>query len=93
MDGIVDGDLSSRTDRVIQNDRTWSYVLHSPENDEAPIVVTQNDIRQIQLAKAALYAGVKLLMDHIGTETVRANSSRRCLWQPYQCAACYGAWG
>ncbi len=43
---------------------------HSPENDEAPIVVTQNDIRQIQLAKAALYAGVKLLMDHIGTATV-----------------------
>ncbi|MBT6106832.1 MAG: ATP-binding protein, partial [Porticoccaceae bacterium] len=70
VDGIVDGDLSSRTDRVIQNDRTWSYVLHSPENDEAPIVVTQNDIRQIQLAKAALYAGVKLLMDHIGTATV-----------------------
>lgn len=55
---------------MIQNDRTWSYVLHSPENDEAPIVVTQNDIRQIQLAKAALYAGVKLLMDHIGTVTV-----------------------
>ena len=70
VDGIVDGDLSSRTDRVIQNDRTWSYVLHSPENDEASIVVTQNDIRQIQLAKAALYAGVKLLMDHIGTATV-----------------------
>jgi uncharacterized 2Fe-2S/4Fe-4S cluster protein (DUF4445 family) len=70
VDGIIDGELSSRTERVIQNDRTWSYVLHSPENDEAPIVVTQNDIRQIQLAKAALYAGVKLLMDHIGTETV-----------------------
>jgi uncharacterized 2Fe-2S/4Fe-4S cluster protein (DUF4445 family) len=70
VDGIVDGDLSSRTDRVIQNDRTWSYVLHRSENDEAPIVVTQNDIRQIQLAKAALYAGVKLLMDHIGTATV-----------------------
>jgi len=44
------------------------YVLHQSCNDEAPIVVTQNDIRQIQLAKAALYAGVKLLMDHIGTE-------------------------
>ena len=70
VDGIIDGALISRTDRVIQNDRTWSYVLHSPENDEAPIVVTQNDIRQIQLAKAALYAGVKLLMDHIGTVTV-----------------------
>ena len=33
-------------------------------------MVTQNDIRQIQLAKAALYAGVKLLMDHIGTEHI-----------------------
>jgi uncharacterized 2Fe-2S/4Fe-4S cluster protein (DUF4445 family) len=70
VDGIIDGALISRTDRVIQNDRTWSYILHSPENGEAPIVVTQNDIRQIQLAKAALYAGVKLLMDHIGTATV-----------------------
>ncbi len=30
----------------------------------APIVVTQADVRAIQLAKAALYAGVKLLMQH-----------------------------
>ena len=28
----------------------------------APIVVVQNDVRAIQLAKAALYAGVKLLL-------------------------------
>ena len=70
VDGIVDGDLASRTSRIIQNDRTWSYVLHSPENDESQILVTQNDIRQIQLAKAALYAGVKLLMDHMGTDRV-----------------------
>ena len=70
VDGIVDGDLASRTSRIIQNDRTWSYALHSPENDESQILVTQNDIRQIQLAKAALYAGVKLLMDHIGTDRV-----------------------
>lgn len=34
------------------------------------IVVTQNDIRQIQLAKGALYAGVRLLMDHLGVERV-----------------------
>lgn len=70
VDGIVDGDLASRTPRIIQNDRTWSYVLYSPENDESQILVTQNDIRQIQLAKAALYAGVKLLMDHIGTDKI-----------------------
>jgi uncharacterized 2Fe-2S/4Fe-4S cluster protein (DUF4445 family) len=32
--------------------------------------VTQNDVRAIQLAKAALYAGVKLLMEKQGVETV-----------------------
>ena len=70
VDGIVDGDLIGITSRIIKNDRTWSYVLHTPDSDETQIVVTQNDIRQIQLAKAALYAGVKLLMDHIGTDHV-----------------------
>ena len=70
VDGIVDGYLASRTPRIVQNHRTWSYVLYSPENDESQILVTQNDIRQIQLAKAALYAGVKLLMDHIGTDKI-----------------------
>jgi uncharacterized 2Fe-2S/4Fe-4S cluster protein (DUF4445 family) len=34
------------------------------------IAVTQNDVRAIQLAKAALYAGIRLLMDHAGIETV-----------------------
>ena len=34
------------------------------------IVVTQNDIRAIQLAKGALYAGIKLLMDHMGINRV-----------------------
>jgi uncharacterized 2Fe-2S/4Fe-4S cluster protein (DUF4445 family) len=32
--------------------------------------VTQNDIRAIQLAKAALYAGARLLMEHLGIEEV-----------------------
>jgi uncharacterized 2Fe-2S/4Fe-4S cluster protein (DUF4445 family) len=68
VDGVIDGSLSKRSERIIQNDRTWSYVLH---NAEAQISVSQNDIRQIQLAKAALYAGVKLLLDKIGTETVQ----------------------
>jgi uncharacterized 2Fe-2S/4Fe-4S cluster protein (DUF4445 family) len=70
VDGVIDGELISQTSRIIKNDRTWSYVLHTPDTDEMQIVVTQNDIRQIQLAKAALYAGVKLLMDHIGTEHI-----------------------
>ena len=47
--------------------RTFSYLIR----DGAPrIAVTQNDVRAIQLAKAALYAGVRLLMDHYGAERV-----------------------
>ena len=34
------------------------------------LVITQNDVRQIQLAKGALYAGCRLLMDAFGIETV-----------------------
>jgi uncharacterized 2Fe-2S/4Fe-4S cluster protein (DUF4445 family) len=34
------------------------------------IVVTQKDIRAIQLAKGALYAGARLLMDHLGVDHV-----------------------
>ena len=66
-DGVVDGALADRTDRVVVDDRTFKYLLHAGEPD---IFVTQNDIRAIQLAKAALYAGIKLLMERRGIEHV-----------------------
>ncbi len=66
-DGVIDGALAARTPRVVPDGRTFSYVLH---DGEPRLVVTQNDVRQIQLAKAALYAGCRLLMDHLGIETV-----------------------
>ncbi len=70
-DGIVDGALAERTPRVRSHGRTWSYVLHFAENAaQRDIVITQNDVRQIQLAKAALYAGIKLLMDKMGVSEV-----------------------
>lgn len=70
-DGIVDGSLAARTPRIVPDGRTFSYVVHESEGPGSPrIVVTQNDVRAIQLAKAALYAGVRLLMDHLGIETV-----------------------
>ena len=34
------------------------------------VTVTQTDVRQIQLAKAALYAGIRLLMDRLGVTSV-----------------------
>ncbi len=70
-DGVIDGALADSTQRVIPQGRTFAYVLYdSGEGDERVIVVTQNDVRQIQLAKAALYAGVKLLMDKMGINQV-----------------------
>jgi uncharacterized 2Fe-2S/4Fe-4S cluster protein (DUF4445 family) len=52
--------------------RTAEYILVDQEFTAtgSHIVITQNDVRAIQLAKAALYAGTKLLMDHRGVERV-----------------------
>jgi uncharacterized 2Fe-2S/4Fe-4S cluster protein (DUF4445 family) len=70
-DGIVDGTLAGRSPRIVAEGRTFSYVLHDGTGaGRLRIAVTQNDVRAIQLAKAALYAGVRLLMDHAGIETV-----------------------
>ncbi|BCG87729.1 ferredoxin [Mesorhizobium sp. 113-3-9] len=66
-DGVVDGSLSLRSPRVVANGRTFSYVL---KEGEPKITITQTDVRAIQLAKAALYAGTKLLMEKQNTEHV-----------------------
>jgi len=66
-DGVVDGALAAKSPRIIENGRTFSYVLH---DGDPLITVTQNDVRAIQLAKAALYAGIKLLMDKQGIDHV-----------------------
>ncbi|CDZ35490.1 Uncharacterized metal-binding protein [Neorhizobium galegae bv. officinalis] len=66
-DGVVDGAMAERSPRILQNGRTFSYLVH---DGEQRITVTQNDVRAIQLAKAALYAGVKLLMDKQGVDHV-----------------------
>ncbi|WP_173931712.1 ASKHA domain-containing protein [Chelativorans sp. Marseille-P2723] len=66
-DGVVDGALAARTPRIESQGRTFAYLLHE---GEPRITVTQNDVRAIQLAKAALYAGIKLLMEKQEVETV-----------------------
>ena len=67
QDGVLDGRLAERSDRVVANDRTFAYVLH---RGAVRMKITQNDVRAIQLAKAALHAGVRLLMDNLGIERV-----------------------
>ena len=66
-DGVILPGGAARSDRIVEDGRTFAYVLH---RGEVELRVTQNDVRAIQLAKAALYAGVRLLMDRLGVERV-----------------------
>jgi len=75
--GIIDEDgaIGSReavgSERLVEDGRTWAYVLHDGRAEDGPLItVTQNDVRNIQLAKAALYSGARLLMDKMGIDEV-----------------------
>jgi uncharacterized 2Fe-2S/4Fe-4S cluster protein (DUF4445 family) len=67
---VIDGGLAASTPRIFQNGRTFSYLLRESHDGGPRITDTQNDIRAIQLAKAALYAGIKLLMEKQGIDHV-----------------------
>jgi uncharacterized 2Fe-2S/4Fe-4S cluster protein (DUF4445 family) len=67
QDGVIDGSLAAKSPRVFANGRTFSYLL---ADGEPRLSITQNDVRAIQLAKAALYAGIRLLMERLGVESV-----------------------
>ncbi|MBL6929946.1 MAG: DUF4445 domain-containing protein [Rhodospirillales bacterium] len=66
-DGVIDGNQATRSPRIIADGRTFSYLLH---DGEPRIMISQNDVRAIQLAKGALYAGARLLMDRLGIDTL-----------------------
>jgi uncharacterized 2Fe-2S/4Fe-4S cluster protein (DUF4445 family) len=67
QDGVLDGRLAARSRRIVENGRTFAYLLHQ---GAVEMKITQNDVRAIQLAKAALYAGVALLMERLGIDHV-----------------------
>ncbi len=57
--------------RSVPTGRTHGYLLHDGTAEGGPLImVTQGDIRAIQLAKSALYAGARLLMDEMGVDHV-----------------------
>jgi uncharacterized 2Fe-2S/4Fe-4S cluster protein (DUF4445 family) len=70
--GLFIKSMADRTPRLVYKGRTGEYTLVDADQSAtgAPIVINQNDIRQIQLAKAALYAGTKLLMAHLEIDKV-----------------------
>jgi len=70
--GVVDrhGVITSeqgRSPRVVADGRTFSYVL---QTEPILLSITQNDVRAVQLAKAALRAGIDLLREHAGIDEV-----------------------
>jgi uncharacterized 2Fe-2S/4Fe-4S cluster protein (DUF4445 family) len=69
--GLIGGPDQTGTPRCLPEGRTHAYLLHDSSAEGGPrILVTQGDIRAIQLAKSALYAGARLLMDEMGVEKV-----------------------
>ncbi len=76
MAGIIlpDGRFNPdcRSNLVRLEGRNSAYILAQPAQSGTgkAILVTQEDVRNIQLAKAALYAGAKLLMNRAGIQTV-----------------------
>ena len=62
--GVILGQAAQRSARIVPEQRTFSYNLTDR------IDVTQADVRAIQLAKAALRAGIDLLLEHAALTSV-----------------------
>ena len=69
--GLIGSPEATGSDRMVLEGRTFSYLVWDGTSQGRPrITVTNNDIRQIQMAKAALYSGARLLMDKRGVDSV-----------------------
>jgi uncharacterized 2Fe-2S/4Fe-4S cluster protein (DUF4445 family) len=70
--GVFNRQLKTKRFRINPANKQPEFVLAWAEETsiDKDIVVTQKDVRQIQLAKGALYAGCKLMMRRMGLEKV-----------------------
>ena len=69
--GLIGSAAQTGSARLEPDGRTHGYLVHDGTGAGGPrIAVTQADIRAIQLAKSALYAGARLLMDARGVDRV-----------------------
>ena len=66
-DGTIAGGARARSARIVEDGRTFAYELYP---GDPALRLYQNDVRAIQLAKAALMAGARLLMDRFGVASV-----------------------
>ncbi len=69
--GLIGSAEQTGTARCVAEGRTNAYLLYDGSTVGGPkILVTQGDVRAIQLAKSALYAGARLLMDQLDVDSV-----------------------
>ncbi|MEL7299697.1 MAG: ASKHA domain-containing protein [Pseudomonadota bacterium] len=69
--GLIGSPAQTGSARATPDGRTYAYLLHDGSAEGGPrIMVTNPDIRAIQMAKAALYSGARLLMDKAGIDSV-----------------------
>ncbi|MDD4859161.1 MAG: ASKHA domain-containing protein, partial [Dehalococcoidales bacterium] len=65
ISGVIDkgGKINGNHPRIRQNEGQKEFVLVDRQGERSEIVVTQHDIRELQMAKAAIRAGIEALMN------------------------------
>ncbi len=69
-DGSINGSIEHP--RILKKDATYEYLVFegNQAKGDVRISVTQQDVRAIQLAKGALFAGIQLLMEKLKVEQI-----------------------
>lgn len=53
-------------DRIVEGRNGYDFVIYKGEGSLEDVILTQKDVRELQLAKGAIYAGIKILMSELG---------------------------
>lgn len=59
---------SHLTERLNFKDSIKEFLLEEDTSNKEPIVFTQKDVRELQLAKASISAGIQLMMKEMGID-------------------------
>jgi len=54
-------------ERIIKNDKNFEFIIVKKDetSNKRDIIISQNDIRELQMAKAAFFSGAQLILNHI----------------------------
>ena len=54
--------------RIVEGQHGFDFVLYKAESPADNVLLTQKDVRELQLAKGAIYAAIKILTKELGIE-------------------------